>query len=89
MALDHILEEVQPQYVIMYHCNVAAIRQLEIHEARQRHAPKDRMRVFFLLHARTVEEQSYLTSLRREKQAFEMIIDKKRVSGNYRRFKNI
>uniref|UniRef100_W8BG68 DNA repair endonuclease XPF n=1 Tax=Ceratitis capitata TaxID=7213 RepID=W8BG68_CERCA len=79
MALDHILEEVQPQYVIMYHCNVAAIRQLEIHEARQRRAPKDRMRVFFLLHARTVEEQSYLTSLRREKQAFEMIIDKKRV----------
>lgn len=80
MALDRILEEIQPQYVIMYHCNVAAIRQLEIHEARQRRAVNDRMRVFFLIHARTVEEQSYLTSLRREKQAFELIIETKRVS---------
>ncbi|XP_067634879.1 DNA repair endonuclease XPF isoform X2 [Eurosta solidaginis] len=79
MSLDRILDEIQPQYVIMYHCNVTAIRQLEIFEARQRRAPKDRMRVFFLLHARTVEEQSYLTSLRREKQAFEMIIETKRV----------
>uniref|UniRef100_A0A0K8UYR4 DNA repair endonuclease XPF n=1 Tax=Bactrocera latifrons TaxID=174628 RepID=A0A0K8UYR4_BACLA len=79
MALDRILEEIQPQYVIMYHCNVAAIRQLEIHEARQRRAVNERMRVFFLIHARTVEEQSYLTSLRREKQAFEMIIETKRV----------
>ncbi|XP_011193358.2 DNA repair endonuclease XPF [Zeugodacus cucurbitae] len=79
MALDRILEEVQPQYVIMYHCNVAAIRQLEIHEARQRRPVNERMRVFFLIHARTVEEQSYLTSLRREKQAFELIIERKRV----------
>ncbi|XP_054730042.1 DNA repair endonuclease XPF [Anastrepha obliqua] len=79
MALDRTLDEIQPQYVIMYHCNVTAIRQLEIFEASQRRAAKDRMRVFFLLHARTVEEQSYLTSLRREKQAFELIIDTKRV----------
>lgn len=79
MALDRMLEEIQPQYVVMYHCNVTAIRQLEIFEARQRRPAKERMKVFFLLHARTVEEQSYLTSLRREKQAFELIIETKRV----------
>ncbi|XP_036339541.1 DNA repair endonuclease XPF [Rhagoletis pomonella] len=79
MGLDRILEEIQPQYVIMYHCNVTAIRQLEVYEARQHRPAKHRMRVFFLLHARTVEEQSYLTSLRREKQAFEFIIETKRV----------
>lgn len=80
MALDRILNEINPHYVVMYHYNVTAIRQLEIFEARQRRAAKERMKVFFLIHARTVEEQSYLTSLRREKQAFELIIDTKSVS---------
>ncbi|XP_065364962.1 DNA repair endonuclease XPF [Calliphora vicina] len=77
MALERILDEITPQYVIMYHCNVTAIRQLEIYEARQRRSAKERMKVFFLIHARTVEEQSYLTSLRREKQAFELVIETK------------
>lgn len=40
------------------------------------------MTVFFLLHNETVEEQSYLTSLRREKEAFEHLIDTKSVSNN-------
>lgn len=79
LALERILNDIQPQYVIMYHCNVTAIRQLEIYEARRRRPPAERMKIFFLIHARTVEEQSYLTSLRREKQAFELIIDTKSV----------
>lgn len=79
MALERILDEIQAQYVIMYHCNVTAIRQLEIYEARQRRKLKDRMKVFFLIHNQTVEEQAYLTSLRREKQAFELIIETKSV----------
>uniref|UniRef100_A0A1A9UPJ2 DNA repair endonuclease XPF n=1 Tax=Glossina austeni TaxID=7395 RepID=A0A1A9UPJ2_GLOAU len=77
LALERILNDIQPQYVIMYHCNVTAIRQLEIYEARHRRPPAERMKIFFLIHARTVEEQSYLTSLRREKQAFELIIGTK------------
>lgn len=80
-VLDRVLEEINPQYVIMYHCNVTAIRQLEIYEARQRRPAKDRLKVFFLIHARTVEEQAYLTSLRREKQAYEYIIETKSVSS--------
>ncbi|XP_005177411.2 DNA repair endonuclease XPF [Musca domestica] len=76
-VLDRVLEEINPQYVIMYHCNVTAIRQLEIYETRQRRPAKERLKVFFLIHARTVEEQAYLTSLRREKQAFEYIIETK------------
>lgn len=80
MALEHMLEQLQPHYVIMYNTNVTAIRQLEVFEARRRHAPGDRMKIYFLIHARTVEEQSYLTSLRREKAAFELIITTKSVS---------
>lgn len=80
MALEHMLEQLQPHYVIMYNTNVTAIRQLEVFEARRRRAPGDRMKIYFLIHARTVEEQSYLTSLRREKAAFEQIINTKSVS---------
>lgn len=79
MALEHMLEQLQPHYVIMYNTNVTAIRQLEVFEARRRRSPADRMKIYFLIHARTVEEQSYLTSLRREKAAFELIIDTKSV----------
>ncbi|XP_022225185.2 DNA repair endonuclease XPF [Drosophila obscura] len=77
MALEHMLEQLQPHHVVMYNTNVTAIRQLEVFEARRRLPPADRMKVYFLIHARTVEEQSYLTSLRREKAAFELIIDTK------------
>lgn len=81
MALEHMLEQLQPHYVIMYNTNVTAIRQLEVFEARRRRASAaERMKIYFLIHARTVEEQSYLTSLRREKAAFELIINTKSVS---------
>ncbi|KAH8289416.1 hypothetical protein KR054_004957, partial [Drosophila jambulina] len=77
MALEHMLEQLQPHYVIMYNTNITAIRQLEVFEARRRLEAAKRMKVYFLIHARTVEEQAYLTSLRREKAAFELIIDTK------------
>lgn len=69
-----------PGYVIMYHSNVTAIRQIEAYEAMKMRQPHYRLKVFFLLHAQTVEEQSYLTTLRREKQAFEFLIETKSVS---------
>lgn len=79
VSLQKVLTEIQPQYVIMYHYNVTAIRQIEVYEARQMRPPKNRLKVFTLLHSQTVEEQSYLTSLRREKEAFELLIDTKGV----------
>lgn len=79
LALERTLNEINPRYVIMYHYNIMAIRQLEVFEARKRRPPISRLKVFFLIHAQTVEEQSYLTSLRREKQAFELIIETKSV----------
>lgn len=78
MALERVLRDLNPSYVIMYHTDVTAIRQLEVLEAKLRRSPLDRMNVFVLLHADTAEEQAYLTALRREKQAFELIINTKR-----------
>lgn len=78
LALERVLRDLNPSYVIMYNSDMTAVRQLEVLEARLRRSPKDRMNVFVLLHADTAEEQVYLTALRREKQAFELIINTKR-----------
>jgi DNA excision repair protein ERCC-4 len=68
----------QPDYIVMYNTNVTAIRQIEMFEARLQRHPKRRLKVYVLMHAKTVEEQSFLTNLRREKQAFELLIETKR-----------
>uniref|UniRef100_A0A182UDU8 DNA repair endonuclease XPF n=1 Tax=Anopheles melas TaxID=34690 RepID=A0A182UDU8_9DIPT len=77
-SLDRTLEQIRPRYIVMYHTNVTAIRQIEVYEARQQRQEMARVRVYAIIHSKTVEEQSYLTSLRREKQAFELLIETKR-----------
>ncbi|XP_058451178.1 DNA repair endonuclease XPF isoform X2 [Malaya genurostris] len=77
-SLDRTLQEIKPRYIVMYHSNVAAIRAIEVYEARQQRHELARVRVYVIIHSKTVEEQSYLTSLRREKQAFELLIETKR-----------
>uniref|UniRef100_A0A182W0P9 DNA repair endonuclease XPF n=1 Tax=Anopheles minimus TaxID=112268 RepID=A0A182W0P9_9DIPT len=77
-SLDRTLEQIRPRYIVMYHTNVTAIRQIEVYEARQQRRQMARVRVFAIIYSKTVEEQSYLTSLRREKQAFELLIETKR-----------
>lgn len=75
LSLQTTLYDFQPNFIIMYHNNMTAIRQIEVYEARRRKQP--RLKLYFLIYARTVEEQSYLTTLRREKQAFEHLIETK------------
>ncbi|CAO1415638.1 unnamed protein product [Diamesa tonsa] len=79
MTLDKTLDEMAPDYIVMYNSNVSAIRQIEVHEARLQRHPKRRLKVFVLMHDKTVEEQSFLTNLRREKKAFELLIHTKRI----------
>lgn len=80
LSLEKTLNEINPRYIVMYHSNVSAIRQIEVFEARRKRCMAERLKVFFLVHAQTIEEQSYLTNLRREKQAFELLIGTKSVS---------
>uniref|UniRef100_A0A1Y1JT47 DNA repair endonuclease XPF n=2 Tax=Photinus pyralis TaxID=7054 RepID=A0A1Y1JT47_PHOPY len=75
LELQNVLEEIRLSYVIMYHSNITAIRNIEIYEARRNSTVP--LKVYFLIHNGTVEEQSYLTSLRREKEAFEYLISTK------------
>lgn len=78
-SLEQTLESFRPEYIILYHSDMSAVRQIEVFECKKQ-TEEDKCKVYFIIHDKTVEEQAYLTSLRREKQAFEMLIQRKSVS---------
>ncbi|KAM7221044.1 hypothetical protein V8F06_003606 [Rhypophila decipiens] len=68
---EHVLEEVKPKYIIMYEPDASFIRRVEVY--RSSHNDRN-VRVYFLYYGGSVEEQRYLSSVRREKDAFTRII---------------
>ncbi|CAG9768302.1 unnamed protein product [Ceutorhynchus assimilis] len=75
VSLQNNLEILKPSFVIMYHSNITTVREIEMYEAHRQSDTK--LKIYFLIHAATVEEQAYLTTLRREKEAFEFLIETK------------
>ncbi|TVY35667.1 DNA repair protein [Lachnellula occidentalis] len=71
---EHILEEVKPKYIIMYEPDTAFVRRIEVY--RSSHNDRN-VRVYFLYYGGSVEEQRYLSSVRREKDAFTKLIKEK------------
>ena len=74
---EHLLEEVRPRYVIMYEPDAAFIRRVEVY--RSSHSDRG-IRVYFMYYGGSVEEQRYLSAVRREKDAFTRLIKEKGVS---------
>jgi DNA excision repair protein ERCC-4 len=68
---DHLLEEVKPRYVIMYEPDAAFIRRIEMY--RSSHGNRQ-VRVYFMYYGGSVEEQRYLSAVRREKDSFAKLI---------------
>lgn len=68
---EHVLEEVKPRYIIMYEPDAAFIRRVEVY--RSSHNDRN-VRVYFLYYGGSVEEQRYLSTVRREKDAFTKLI---------------
>ncbi|CZT12013.1 probable MUS-38 protein, involved in nucleotide excision repair [Rhynchosporium agropyri] len=71
---EHVLEEVKPQYIIMYEPDSSFVRRVEVY--RSSHNDRN-VRVYFLYYGGSVEEQRYLSSVRREKDAFTKLIKEK------------
>ena len=65
------LMELKPRYIILYDCDMTFVRQVEVYQASNSSL---HVRVYFMLYKGSVEEQAYLTTLRREKEAFEGLI---------------
>lgn len=71
---EHIIEEVKPRYIIMYEPDTSFVRRVEVY--RSSHNDRN-IRVYFLYYGGSVEEQRYLSSVRREKDAFTKLIKEK------------
>ncbi|XP_076298150.1 DNA repair endonuclease XPF mei-9 isoform X1 [Lasioglossum baleicum] len=76
MSLQRALEEHTPRNIIMYVGDISAVRQIEVY---QNNNPSIDLKVYFLIYGGAVEEQEYLTSLRREKEAFDKLINVKKI----------
>jgi len=68
---EHVLEESKPRYIIMYEPDAAFIRRVEVY--RSSHNDRN-VRVYFMYYGGSVEEQRYLSTVRREKDAFTKVI---------------
>ncbi|KAL2263145.1 hypothetical protein VTK26DRAFT_8043 [Humicola hyalothermophila] len=68
---EHVLEEVKPKYIIMYEPDASFIRRVEVY--RSSHNDRN-VRVYFLYYGGSVEEQRYLSAVRREKDAYTKLI---------------
>ena len=66
-----LLWSLRPRYVIMYDPEVSFVRQVEVFRAAH---PSYPLRVYFLLYDRSVEEQRYLSAVKKEQTAFERLI---------------
>ncbi|KAI9880751.1 MAG: hypothetical protein M1830_000640 [Pleopsidium flavum] len=71
---EYVLEEVKPRYVIMYEPDAAFIRRVEVY--RSSHNDRN-VRVYFMYYGGSVEEQRYLSAVRKEKDAFTRLIKEK------------
>ncbi|KDE08113.1 hypothetical protein MVLG_01595 [Microbotryum lychnidis-dioicae p1A1 Lamole] len=68
---DKVLEELRPKYVVLFDPDPAFVRRLETYRALHQGLA---LRVYFLTYKDSVEEQRYLSSIRKEKDAFERLI---------------
>ena len=78
MSLIRLLNEIKPKYVILYDCELRFVRQLEVFKLINYQLP---LRVYLLMYSNSCEEQRYLTSIRCEKESFELLIKEKAVNN--------
>ncbi|KAG7728382.1 hypothetical protein KL948_004249 [Ogataea haglerorum] len=73
-ASNYLLEEVMPSYIILYEPNLAFIRRVELFQSLRHTNPA---RCYFMYYGDSIEEQGYLNSIKREKDAFTRLIREK------------
>ncbi|OBZ86984.1 DNA repair protein rad16 [Choanephora cucurbitarum] len=71
-----ILEDTQPRFIIMFDPHPAFIRQVEVYRALH---PSIEIKVYFMLYENSVEEQNYLSLIKKEKESFERLIHEKSI----------
>lgn len=75
IKLEEKLASYSPRHVIMYDADLEAIRRLELYQALVV-APQS-LKIYFFIYDASAEEQRYLSTLRKEKDAFDMLAKEK------------
>lgn len=75
LKLEEFLRKRKPKYVIMYDPDMEAIRRLEVYQAIV--CSPEKLKVYFFVFDGSAEEQRYMTSLRKEKEAFKFLYREK------------
>ena len=79
-----VLHDIRPSYVVMYDSDPSFIRTLELfsnstnNSSTSNSPEEDRLEVFFLLYEASAEDINFLSSLDREKDAFDTLIEHKK-----------
>lgn len=85
-TFHQLLNNHKPRFVVMYDASPAFVRSLEVYKAQHPGLP---LRVYFTVYENSIEEQNYLTSIKREKQAFESLIREKAVRFFFKEFNSM
>ncbi|KAI8638095.1 hypothetical protein BD408DRAFT_485756 [Parasitella parasitica] len=75
-ANEQVLQDAQPRFIVLFDPSPAFVRQIEVY--RTQHPTVD-IRVYFMLYENSVEEQNYLSLIRKEKESFERLIHEKSI----------
>lgn len=70
----HILDILKPSVIIVYHPDVAFVREIEIYKSEN---PSSKLKVYFLFYDESTEVQKFEASISRENAAFESLIRQK------------
>ncbi|CAG8681451.1 22521_t:CDS:10 [Rhizophagus irregularis] len=73
---DRVLQSIKPKYIIIYHPDQAFVRRVEVYRTFYPDLP---CKVFFMMYENSIEEQKYLSVIRKEKDAFEKLIREKSI----------
>ncbi|KAJ3212155.1 hypothetical protein HDU67_003991 [Dinochytrium kinnereticum] len=71
---SRVLEMLKPRWIIMYDPDVSFVRRIEVYKAMQ---PDISLKVYFMVYDNSIEEQRYLSFIRKEKSSFEKLIKEK------------
>lgn len=67
---ESLLQEFKPSFIVIFEPDLTFIRRVEIYRAVQ----QNNLKIYFMYYAESVEEQSHLTAIKREKDTFSKLI---------------
>jgi len=76
---ETLLQEIRPSFIVMFQPDLIFIRRVEMYRTIQ----NEKLKIYFMYYAESIEEQQHLTSIKREKDAFSKLIKENAQLANH------